>query len=121
MGAGFGFLAVAAGAFGAHSLKSVVSQDMLELFKTAVHYQMVHALALLANGLLLRDCSNKLFHYAVWSFVAGILLFCGSLYLLVLTDAPWAGMVTPVGGLLFLGGWLCVVLGCLHRSKEVPF
>lgn len=97
--------AVAGGAFGAHSLKAVLAPDMLTVFETAVRYQMYHALALLMVGFLADRRFQKPARYAGWAFVAGILLFSGSLYVLSLTGLRWLGAVTPLGGLCFLIGW----------------
>jgi len=98
-------LGVAAGAFGAHGLEGRVSPDRLETFRTAVAYQMYHALALLAVGWAAAQGGGGLVHGAGYCFVAGILVFSGSLYLLVLTDTSWLGAITPLGGAAFLVGW----------------
>jgi uncharacterized membrane protein YgdD (TMEM256/DUF423 family) len=98
-------LGVAAGAFGAHGLEGRVSPDRLETFRTAVTYQMYHALALLAVGWAAAQGGGPLVHGAGYCFVAGILVFSGSLYLLVLTDTSWLGAITPLGGAAFLVGW----------------
>lgn len=105
IGAALGGLAVAAGAFGAHALKSVLSPDRLEVFETAARYQMFHALALIAAGLSALHTERRLFVRAGWFFAAGIGLFSGSLYLLCLLDIRWLGAVTPLGGVSFLIGW----------------
>jgi uncharacterized membrane protein YgdD (TMEM256/DUF423 family) len=99
-------LAVAAGAFGAHALAGRLTPERLAVFETAVRYQMYHALALLFVGWVGRTLeASTLLTGAGWCFVAGIVLFSGSLYLLVLTDTGWLGAVTPVGGGAFLAGW----------------
>jgi len=98
-------LGVAAGAFGAHGLEGRVSPDRLETFHTAVTYQMYHALALLAVGWALAQGGGGLVYGAGYCFLAGILVFSGSLYLLVLTDTSWLGAITPLGGAAFLAGW----------------
>jgi uncharacterized membrane protein YgdD (TMEM256/DUF423 family) len=109
-----GFLAVALGAFGAHALKSRLSPELLEVFHTGVQYHMTHALALLAVGIAARWVPESLFlKTAGWSFMAGIVLFSGSLYLLGLTGNRSLGMVTPFGGLAFLAGWLCFAIAAL--------
>jgi uncharacterized membrane protein YgdD (TMEM256/DUF423 family) len=100
IGAIAGFLGVGLGAFGAHGL--------LAVFETGVRYQLVHALALLVVGVLIGRRSTKILAAAGWCFAAGIILFCGSLYVLALTGTTAAGIVTPFGGLLFLAGWLCL-------------
>ena len=105
LGALFAFVAVAGGAFGAHSLKAVLSPDMLTVFETGVRYQMYHALALLAVGWAAHQYPQAAFHIAGWLFVAGILLFSGSLYILALSGVRWLGAITPLGGVLLLAGW----------------
>ena len=105
LGAINGFLAVAFGAFAAHALKDLLSAGMLEIFQTGVEYQGLHALALLAVGILGRDGYSRSLNLSGWAFATGILLFSGSLYLLALTDTRWLGAVTPLGGTAFLVGW----------------
>lgn len=105
LGAGCAFLAVAGGAFGAHSLKAILMPDMLAVFETGVRYQMYHALALLAVGWAAHQYPQASFHIAGWLFIAGILLFSGSLYVLSLSGVRWLGAITPIGGVLFLAGW----------------
>ena len=104
VGAVLAGLGVVAGAFGAHGLEGRVSPDRLETFHTAVTYQMYHALALLAVGWAAQG-GGGLVHGAGYCFLAGILVFSGSLYLLVLTDTSWLGAITPLGGAAFLVGW----------------
>ncbi len=99
-------LAVAAGAFAAHGLATRLDPGALKIFQTAVHYQMIHAIALLFTGLLARDDTSGRGHIAGWLFLAGILLFCGSLYALALTGIGWLGAITPLGGVAFIAGWL---------------
>jgi uncharacterized membrane protein YgdD (TMEM256/DUF423 family) len=106
-----GFVAVAAGAFGAHALRERLSAGSLDTFQTGAQYEMYHALALLAVGVLLGRFSidgSPWLTAAGWLFIAGTLLFSGSLYLLALTDVRWLGAITPLGGLAFLGGWLAL-------------
>ncbi len=106
IGAVFGFLGVAIGAFGAHGLRSRLSPDMLAVFDIGVRYQMYHVFALLIVGLAIgRTGPARLLTVAGWSFVAGILIFSGSLYALALTGATTLGAITPIGGLGFLIGW----------------
>lgn len=105
VGAGLGLLGVGAGAFGAHVLESRLDRDLLEVFNTAVDYQMYHALALLLVGGLPPRASQGLLHWAGILFASGTIVFSGSLYILALTGARWLGAVTPVGGVLFLAGW----------------
>ncbi|MCY1400359.1 hypothetical protein D3C76_734200 [compost metagenome] len=106
----FGFTGVALGAFAAHGLKARLSAEYLAVFQTAVHYQQIHALALFGVALLSAHIGGSLVGIAGWLFTAGILLFSGSLYLLVLTGTPMLGMITPIGGVAFLGGWLLLFL-----------
>ena len=106
LGALFGCLAVAAGAFGAHALRASLPAERLDIFETAARYQMYHALALLAVAWAAERWPKAPTGLAGWLFVAGIVVFCGSLYLLSLGAPRWLGAVTPLGGLAFLGGWL---------------
>ena len=104
------FLGVAAGAFGAHGLKKLLSADMMAIFETGVRYQLIHGLALMAVAWLSDRSPSKSISAAGFCFLAGTLVFCGSLYILSLTGARWWGAVTPVGGLLFLAGWLLILV-----------
>ncbi len=108
MGAISGFMAVAMGAFGAHALKTRISAEMLAIFETGVRYQMYHALAMMAVAWALARWPGSLVATGGWLFLAGTILFSGSLYLLSLTGTRWLGAVTPFGGLAFLAGWLCL-------------
>ena len=113
IGALGGFTGVALGAFGAHALRSRLSADMLAVFETGVRYQMYHALAIIAVGLILGRMGGWLFATAGWLFTAGIVLFSGSLYLLALTGVTTFGAITPLGGLAFLAGWACLAVAAL--------
>lgn len=111
LSAGCALLAVAMGAFGAHGLKTILSPEMLAVYKTAVTYQMWHALGLSIIALLsAQNPAAKQLIYAGWLMFAGIILFSGSLYLLSLLSLPWLGMITPLGGLCFLAAWLLVII-----------
>ena len=112
LGALSAFVGVAAGAFGAHGLKGRLSADMLAVFETGVRYQMYHAFALLAAALAADRWPGAWSSAAGWLFVAGTLVFSGSLYALSLTGQRWLGAVTPLGGLAFLAGWLCLAAAC---------
>jgi uncharacterized membrane protein YgdD (TMEM256/DUF423 family) len=101
-------LGVAAGAFGAHGLKSRLDAEMLTVFETAVRYQMYHAFALFVVAWALTRWPGHLMETSGWLFIAGTILFSGSLYLLSLTGQRWLGAITPLGGLAFLAGWLCL-------------
>ena len=103
-----GFLSVALGAFGAHGLKNKLSPEMMSVFQTGALYHQVHTLALLAVALLLQNSASRPGIYAGWLFVAGIVIFSGSLYTLAITEIRGLGAITPIGGLAFLGGWLCL-------------
>ncbi len=111
-----GFLAVALGAFGAHALKARLPDDLLAIYHTAVQYQFWHTAALLAVGLLLLHFpQHALLKYSGWLFVAGILIFSGSLYVLALTGTRWLGAITPIGGVALLAGWLLLALAMLQK------
>lgn len=101
-----GFIAVAAGAFGAHALKTRLAADLLAVFDTAVRYQMFHVVGLIAAAWLAARSPGPAVLASGWCFVAGTVLFSGSLYALALTGTRWLGAITPFGGVLFLAGWL---------------
>ncbi len=110
IGAVFGALAVALGAFGAHGLRSRLSPEMLAVFETGVRYHMYHALAiLLVASLMGRLDAGRLLPAAGWAFTIGILVFSGSLYVLALTGITMLGAITPIGGLAFLVGWALLI------------
>lgn len=100
--------AVAAGAFGAHALKGRLAPEMMAVYQTAVQYHFGHALGLFAIGLLASRAQSGALVLAAWLIVAGIALFCGSLYALALTGIRGFGAITPFGGAAFIAGWLCV-------------
>jgi uncharacterized membrane protein YgdD (TMEM256/DUF423 family) len=103
------FLAVAAGAFGAHALKTRVTPELLLVYETGIRYQLIHALALLAVGLAAVHRPAGRWAIPVGLFTAGTVLFSGSLYALALSGVRWLGAVTPLGGVCFLVGWLAVI------------
>ena len=108
-------VAVALGAFGAHALKARLAPDLLSVWQTGVTYHAWHALALLATGLLMLHFPDAVpFRSTAWLFVAGIVLFSGSLYALALTDVKILGAITPLGGLAFLVGWIWLAVGALR-------
>jgi uncharacterized membrane protein YgdD (TMEM256/DUF423 family) len=112
LGSSFAGLAVAIGAFGAHALKSVLeATNRMETFETAVKYQFYHAIALLVLGLLMQKFDHRMFTWAGYGFVAGIILFSGSLYILSLSGVTKWGAVTPLGGIAFLIGWITLIIG----------
>jgi uncharacterized membrane protein YgdD (TMEM256/DUF423 family) len=112
IGALSAFVGVAAGAFGAHGLKSRLGEDLLAVFETGVRYQMYHAFGLFAAAWAYARWPGSLAAASGWLFLAGTLVFSGSLYALSLTGHRWLGAVTPVGGLAFLAGWLCLAAAC---------
>lgn len=116
-GAFFALTAVMAGAFGAHGLRNLVSERSLDVFQTAVTYQMYHGIALVLITLLSGfGLSRRLLGLAAGFFLAGIVLFSGSLYTLVLTDMHWIGPITPMGGLCFMVGWALLLTAGLRRQ-----
>ena len=113
-GAIMGGMAVAIGAFGAHALKPIlIATGREDTFELAVRYQFYHSLALLLIGVLARHIQVKLLGVSSLFFIAGILIFSGSLYTLSLTGITWLGAITPIGGVCFLAGWLLVALSVL--------
>jgi len=112
------FLGVALGAFGAHGLKSKVSPEMLVVWQTGVQYHLVHALALLLIGILCHLMPDPaLARNAGWAILIGILLFSGSLYVMVLSGARALGIITPLGGVAFLVGWLLLTLAAWKNAS----
>ncbi len=107
-------MAVAAGAFGAHALKTRLAPDLLAVFETAVRFQMFHALGLLGAAWASTRFPGGPVTAAGWLFAAGTVLFSGSLYLLALTGTRWLGAVTPLGGAAFLVGWACLAWAALR-------
>jgi uncharacterized membrane protein YgdD (TMEM256/DUF423 family) len=118
LGALFGGLSVAAGAFGAHGLRERLSPRMLEIFETAAHYQMVHALALIAIGLFALQRPSRCLKVSGIGFVLGILLFSGSLYALAISGVTKLGMITPLGGVAFLVGWVALMVASLKKPAN---
>ena len=108
-------LAVALGAFAAHALKARLEPQLLVAFEVGVRYQMYHALALVAVGLLAERRSSRLLGASAALFLAGTVLFSGSLYALSLTGIRGLGAITPFGGVAFLAGWLCLAAAALKR------
>jgi uncharacterized membrane protein YgdD (TMEM256/DUF423 family) len=125
LGALFAALGVALGAFGAHGLEGFLSgrgfagDDLahrLEIFNTAVHYQLLHALALVVSGLALEHRKNPWWRFASWSFAAGIVLFCGLLKVLAVAGPQWSwlGAVVPLGGVAMIAGWCALAVGAFR-------
>jgi len=115
-GAMLGGLAVTIGAFGAHALKAtLVAAGKLEVFELATRYQFYHALALLIAGILMNFYPGKKLNYAALCFTIGIFLFSGSLYALCFLSLGLLGLITPLGGLFFIAGWILLALGALKK------
>lgn len=114
-------LAVVLGAFGAHGLKQLVPAETVNTYQTGVQYQMYHAFALILVGILYDRYPNSFMNYAGAFFIGGVVLFSGSLYLLVSLKAmnrvltPGVGIITPIGGLLFIVGWILFLIGILKK------
>ena len=115
IGALLALIGVAAGAFGAHGLRPILSEKMMTVFETGVRYHLVHALAMLIAGLSAHWFSHRIFAWAGWSFLIGILIFSGSLYTLALSEIRALGILTPFGGLAFLIGWSFLAWGYWKR------
>ena len=116
-------IAIILGAFGSHGLEGVLEPERLEIYQIGVRYQFYHSLAILAVGLLFYFGKKNLLQYAGWLFFGGILLFCGSLYLLSLQDiiaVPVAvlGPTTPLGGALFIAGWFLLFLSTFQHHQR---
>ena len=122
LGALFGGIAVALGAFGAHSLKNIVSSDVVSVFQTGVQYQMYHTLALLVVAIVYERLPNQWIRWSGYLFSFGILFFSGSLYLITALKAEerpipvLIGVITPIGGLLFILGWLSFLIGAFKKN-----
>jgi uncharacterized membrane protein YgdD (TMEM256/DUF423 family) len=113
----FACAGVGLGAFAAHALKSVLDAPALATFETGVRYQMYHALALLAAAWAQSVFPGRLAVASGWLFIAGIVVFSGTLYAIVLTQTRWLGAVTPFGGLALLAGWLCLALAAWNATQ----
>jgi uncharacterized membrane protein YgdD (TMEM256/DUF423 family) len=118
LGAVGGAVAVAAGAFGAHALREAVPPERLATWATAAHYGLAHALALILTGLVAGRQPARPVRAAGWLFLAGIVLFSGSLYALVLLEAPLLGAITPFGGVAFIAGWLLLGMGAWRGAER---
>ena len=118
LGAASAFIAVAAGAFGAHALRARLAPELLAAFETGARYQMYHALGLFAVAWACVRWPGSSTTAAGWLFVAGTLLFSGSLYALALSGVRLLGAITPFGGLCFLAGWLCLALGVVRTTPQ---
>ena len=110
-----GLIAVILGAFGAHALRGKLEPKLFDVFETGVRYQFFHTFALIAVALLIDKLGAAQLVPAGWLFVAGIVLFSGSLYLLAVKSWKWLGPVTPLGGLLFIAGWVMLLIAAARR------
>ena len=116
-------ITIGLGAFGAHKLEEMVSNDAVEVYRTAVHYQFIHVLGLALAGIVFKEYPNKLVKASGILFILGMLFFSGSLYILtyrtavVTPDLKWVGPITPVGGVLLITGWICLALGIRKRDQ----
>lgn len=122
IGAILGALSVLLGAFAAHGLKKIIPAESITTFETGVRYQFYHTFALLAIGILIERFPNQAMAWAGYCFIIGVILFSGSLYLLALTKSTGSvgvskiGIITPIGGLFFVAGWLLFFVGLLKRN-----
>jgi len=117
-GAASGFVSVAAGAFGAHALRTRLAPDLLAVFETAVKYQLAHALALLACGFAMGRAAGPAAVLAGSFFLLGTVLFSGSLYALALSGVRALGVLTPLGGLAFLAGWVALFFAAFAMPRR---
>lgn len=120
IGALSGATAVIAGAFGAHAIAESVTPERLATFRTGAQYQLIHSLALVLTGIIVERLPSKAIWWSGRLFLAGVVLFSGSLYALVLTDTPALGVITPFGGLAFICGWLLLAWGAWKAPAEPP-
>ncbi|GAA0462567.1 DUF423 domain-containing protein [Alkalibacillus silvisoli] len=111
IGAISGFITVALGAFGAHGLENRLSEKMMQTWEKAVQYQMFHTIAIFIASILLLKTELTVFQTSGWAFLVGILIFSGSLYIYSLTSTKFFAMITPIGGLAFLIGWIILAYG----------
>ncbi len=125
-GALFGGLSVVIGAFGAHGLKPIFSLEQMNSFETGVKYQFYHSLAMIMAGIIYGFHQQASIRWAGWSFLLGIILFSGSLYLLSYLGATSSvglgglGIITPIGGLFFILGWFLIILGLMAKTPTRP-
>ncbi|WP_445665268.1 DUF423 domain-containing protein [Fodinibius sp. AD559] len=104
-------LAVGLGAFGAHGLKEILTDEMLDIFETGIKYHFYHAIGLLVVGLVAQLIPNSSFlQWSGWLMLAGIIIFSGSLYILSISGIRWIGAITPIGGLCFIVAWILLAL-----------
>ncbi len=110
---------VGLGAFGAHGLKNVLSPELLTVYQTGVTYQMWHALGLMGISLVHQQSpESKLIYWAGWLMFMGIILFSGSLYLLVILNLKWIGIITPIGGVSFIMAWVLIAIFATKKQHN---
>lgn len=112
-----GMLAVILGAFGAHVLKNIISPEMLDAYKTGVQYQFYHTFALLAVGILMQFSFSKALNWSAYLFATGIVLFSGSLYVMAISGIKALGIITPLGGIIWIAAWILLAVHCI---KSIP-
>ncbi|MFJ1269092.1 DUF423 domain-containing protein [Legionella lytica] len=115
-GALFALLATVLGAFATHGLQGTFSVEQMKVFQTGIFYQFVHSLSLIMLGLLVLHANFKLIRWAGYLFIAGILFFSGSLYLLCIVKIKPLGIITPIGGMCFIMGWLSLAIGIYRKN-----
>lgn len=115
----FLILALAIGAFGAHGLKSHLSAEMIQIYKTGVEYHFYHSLGLLLIGVITISFPSELLKWSAILLALGIILFSGSLYVLAITGMKWIGAITPFGGLGFIAGWVLLFMAVLKKSPSL--
>jgi len=116
----FGALAVGLGAFGAHALKAhLLANNRLDTYQTAVFYHFIHTLVLLVLCVFIELFDNPWLNRAAWLFITGILIFSGSLYILCLTGITVLGAITPIGGVLFIAGWVFLFIAARKTQKKL--
>lgn len=112
-------LAVAFGAFGAHFVQDLLTPERFEVYQTGVEYHFYHALGLLFLGVISFNMAySRWLSWSAYCLVSGIFIFSGTLYVLTLTDTGWLGAITPIGGVAFIAGWICLALG-VFKSHEL--
>ncbi len=117
LGAALAAIAVGTGAFGAHGLEGRLDERMLDVWETAARYQMYHSLGLLAVAWIAGQVDHVAALVAGWAFVAGIVLFSGSLYVLALSGVRWLGAITPLGGVSFIIGWIALAVAASQLGR----
>ena len=115
-GSFFSLLAIVLGAFGAHGLKNILDQYSREIYEKAIYYHFIHSLAIILIAILNNQYNNINLSYSVYLFLFGIIIFSGSLYVLAITGIKWLGAITPIGGLLFIFGWVYMIVAFLKHN-----